>query len=84
MKKRYRIVRVGELLLRYPLAPDPIDRVRRVERYRVQRRTWRGWRDARKESFETEQEAEFALSTLTGRPPFLVAVFDRRGRRIES
>ncbi|PRG70991.1 hypothetical protein [Burkholderia cenocepacia] len=84
MRKRYRIVRVDELVLRYPLAPDPIDRVRRVERYRVQRRTWRGWRDARKESFETEQDAEFAIATLTGRAPFLVAVFDRRGTRIES
>ncbi|AKA61133.1 hypothetical protein IST4116A_02352 [Burkholderia cenocepacia] len=84
MRKRYRVVRVDELVLRYPLAPDPIDRVRRVERFRVQRRTWRGWRDARKESFETEQDAEFAIATLTGRSPFLVAVFDRRGTRIES
>ncbi|KVP83812.1 hypothetical protein WJ95_20715 [Burkholderia ubonensis] len=83
MRKTYRIVRVDELLLRDLLAPDPRDRVRHVKRYRVQRRTWRGWRDAHKESFETEQEAEFALSTLTGRPPFLVAVFDLRGRRIE-
>ncbi|RQQ73141.1 hypothetical protein DF139_04780 [Burkholderia stagnalis] len=82
MKGTYRIVLVDELLQRY-LAPDPVDQVQRVERYRVQRRTWRGWRDARKESFETEQAAEFALATLTERPPFLVAVFDRRGRRIE-
>ncbi|MGS0892719.1 hypothetical protein ACVBGC_09270 [Burkholderia stagnalis] len=84
MMKRYRIVLVDELLVRYPLAPDPVDQVRRVERYRVQRRTWRGWRDARKESFDTEQEAEFAIAVLTERPPFLVAAFDRRGRRIES
>ncbi|WGS41876.1 hypothetical protein LFL97_19520 [Burkholderia sp. JSH-S8] len=82
MKGTYRIVLVDELLQRY-LAPDPVDQVQRVERYRVQRRTWRGWRDARKESFETEQDAEFAIATLTERPPFLVAVFDRRGRRIE-
>ncbi|MBR8314238.1 hypothetical protein KDW36_13655 [Burkholderia dolosa] len=83
MKGAYRIVCVDELLVRDLLAPDPRDRVRHVKRYRVQRRTWRGWRDARKESFETEQDAEFAIATLTGRPPFLVAVFDPRGRRIE-
>ncbi|MCW3585331.1 MULTISPECIES: hypothetical protein [Burkholderia] len=82
MKEAYRIVHVRELLLRYPLAPDPLDRVRRVIRYRVQRRTWRGWRDIGGRSHETEQDAEFAISALVGRAPFVVAVFDRLGKAI--
>ncbi|HDR9024812.1 TPA: hypothetical protein QDB09_005419 [Burkholderia vietnamiensis] len=80
-KARYRIRIVREPAARYPEPPPPLDRPQSTMRYRVERRTWIGWRPVR--SFDERAHARAYVFHLAGDDANVIALFDNRGQEIK-